>query len=43
MMKGKTAYRFLVLILVVGLVVLSFPVTERVEASTSVTNAWVEL
>ena len=42
MMRWKTIYRFLVPILVVGIVVSPFAATERVEAS-SVTNAWVEL
>lgn len=41
--RGKTVYRFLVLIMVVGIVVSPFAVVERVEASTSVTNVWVEL
>jgi len=43
MMKRKTVYRFLVPILVVGMVVYPFAATERAEASTSVTNVWVEL
>ncbi len=43
MMKGKTAWGFLVSILVVGMVMLPFPAIERAEASTSVTNVWVEL
>jgi len=42
MMKGKTVYRFLVLILVVGMVLSPFAAAERAEAS-SVTNVWVEL
>jgi len=42
-MKRKTVYWFLVLILVVGMVVYPFAATERAEASTSVTNVWVEL
>jgi len=41
-MKGKVVYRFLVLILAVGLVVSPFATTERAEAS-SITNVWVEL
>jgi len=42
MMKRKTAYRFLVFILAVGVVMSPFPAIEKAEAS-SVTNAWVEL
>ena len=41
-MQGKVVYRFLVLILAVGLVVSPFATTERAEAS-SITNVWVEL
>jgi len=41
-MKGKVVYRFLVLILAVGLVVSPFATIERAEAS-SITNVWVEL
>ena len=43
MIKGKVVYGFLVPILVVGMVMSSFPAIERVEVSTSVTNVWVEL
>jgi len=42
MMRWKTIYRFLVTILVVGIVVSPFSAVERAEAS-SVTNTWVEL
>jgi len=42
MMKGKTVYRFLVPILVAGVVLSPFAATERAEAS-SVSNVWVEL
>ncbi len=41
-MKGKMVYRFLGLILSVGMVMSLFPAIGRVEAS-SVTNAWMEL
>jgi len=41
-MKGKTFYRLLVLILVVGVVASPFFAQERAEAS-SVSNVWVEL
>ena len=41
-MKGKTVYRLLAFILIVGMVVSPFAGVERAEAS-SVSNAWVEL
>ena len=41
--KGKVVYGLLVLILVVGIVISPFPAIKTAEASTSVTNVWVEL
>jgi len=42
MMKRKIAYRLLVFILAVGVVISPYPAIEKAEAS-SVSNTWVEL